>query len=132
MTALDESPSIEDLDGGPHDIEFFFDPGCPFAWQTSVWVRRVMELRDIKVGWRFISLLHINRDKDLPQGMRDAQERSLRYHRICAAARERFGNDVVGQLYQAWGERLWYQDIEGDFVAKYASATKAVDPAEIV
>ena len=49
-------PSIPDLDDGPYDIEFFFDPGCPFAWQTSVWLRRVVEMRGIRIGWRFISL----------------------------------------------------------------------------
>ena len=54
------SPAIPELDDGPHDIEFFFDPGCPFAWQTSVWIRRVAELRGITIGWRFISLRFIN------------------------------------------------------------------------
>lgn len=99
---------LPDLPGGPYDIEFFFDPGCPFAWQTSVWLRRVVELRSIAVGWRFISLAHINRDKELPPEMKAAQGRSLRYHRVCAAARERHGNDAVGALYEAWGRGQWY------------------------
>src|SRR4051812_15406760 len=59
VTDADATP-IHDLPGGPYDLEFFFDPGCPFAWVTSVWVRRVAELRDVKVGWRFISLKFIN------------------------------------------------------------------------
>jgi 2-hydroxychromene-2-carboxylate isomerase len=42
--------AVPELPGGPYDIDFFFDPGCPFAWLTSVWIRRVIELRGIKVG----------------------------------------------------------------------------------
>lgn len=123
---------IADIPGGPYDVEFFFDPGCPFAWQTSVWIRRVQELRDIKVGWRFISLAHINGDAERSPEMQDAHERSRRYHRICAAARTLVGNDAVGDLYRAYGERYWYQSIEGDFAEKMAAAAKSVDPGEII
>jgi len=38
------------------DINFYFDPVCPFAWMTSKWVRLVMAQRDYTVDWPFISL----------------------------------------------------------------------------
>jgi 2-hydroxychromene-2-carboxylate isomerase len=126
-----ESP-VADLPGGPYDIEFFFDPGCPFAWQTSVWIRRVAELRDVKVGWRFISLKFINEANNPPPAMSEAQQRGLRYHRICAAARERLGNDAVGALYKAFGDRYWYKEIPGDFGEKFAAATANVEPGAIL
>lgn len=129
---MTEPAPLPPLPGGPYDVEFFFDPGCPFAWQTSVWIRRVAELRDIKVGWRFISLRFINEHRDLPPAMVEAQDRGLRYHRICAAARERLGNDAVGQLYQAYGERFWYERIEGEFTAKFAAAAENVDPKVVL
>ena len=47
-----------------YDIEFFWDPICPFAWITSRWVHKVVEQRDYKVDWRFISLRLLNKDKD--------------------------------------------------------------------
>ena len=28
------------------DINFYFDPLCPFAWLTSKWVRQVAAQRD--------------------------------------------------------------------------------------
>ena len=117
-----------------HDVEFFFDPGCPFAWQASVWMRRVVDLRGISVGWRFISLRMINEgDDELPTEMVEAQERSRRYHRICAAARERFGDGAVGDLYRAWGERYWYQDdAGGELAERLAAAARHVDVAEIL
>lgn len=125
--------NVADLPGGPYDVEFFFDPGCPFAWQASVWMRRVAELRGVRVGWRFISLRFINEDDpDQPEEMVEAQQRGLRYHRICAAARERFGNDAVGDLYRAWGERYWYRDADGELVERLAEGARHTDPAEIV
>lgn len=134
MTDTDTSTArIPDLPGGPYDIEYFFDPGCPFAWQTSVWVRRLVELRDVKVGWRFISLKFINENNpDLPPQYLEAAEKGLRYHRICAAAREQFGNDAVGRLYQAYGERYWYHTSDLDFAGRMADAAAKVDLAEIL
>ncbi len=124
--------AVAEIPGGPYDVEFFFDPGCPFAWQTSVWMRRVAELRGVKVGWRFISLWFINQGKDLPPEMVEAQRRCLRYHRICAAARDRLGNAAVGELYRAWGERYWYTDAEGELGERLAVGARGADPEEIV
>ena len=128
----DAATTVPDLPGGPYDIEFFFDPGCPFAWQTSVWIRRVQELRGITVGWRFISLKFINESKEQSASMLKAQERGLRYHRICAAARAELGNDAVGQLYRAWGERYWYEAGEGELGERLSQAAARMDPELII
>ncbi|MEZ5252978.1 MAG: hypothetical protein R2689_03845 [Microthrixaceae bacterium] len=136
MTETDALPAsdgrLDDLAGGPYDIEFFFDPGCPFAWQTSVWIRNVMAQRDLRVGWRFISLWYINVGQDLDASMREGHARGLRYHRICAAARERFGNAAVGDLYRLYGESFWYVDATGDFTERMAAALANIDFARLI
>jgi hypothetical protein len=124
--------ALEDLPGGPYDVEFFFDPSCPFAWQASVWIRRVAELRDIRVGWRFISLRMVNEDKKQSPEMTEAQERALRYLRLCAAARRHFGNETVGDLYRSWGVRHWYAPAEGEFGERLVEGARAADPEEIL
>jgi 2-hydroxychromene-2-carboxylate isomerase len=125
--------SLPDLPGGPYDVEFFFDPGCPFAWQTAVWIRRVQDLRGIGVGWRFISLKFVNEGNELRPGQAEAQQRGLRYHRVCAAAREAHGNDAVGDLYRGWGERFWYgSSTSDDLRERRHEAAARTDPAEIV
>jgi hypothetical protein len=42
------------------DLDFFFDPICPWAWITSRWVVNVSEQREYEVDWRFISLWILN------------------------------------------------------------------------
>jgi len=44
------------------DLEFFFDPVCPWAWITSRWVDQVRQQRKYDVTWRFISLRMINEE----------------------------------------------------------------------
>lgn len=46
------------------DLDFFFDPVCPWAWITSRWVTEVAEQTDYQIEWRFISLKIINEDRD--------------------------------------------------------------------
>jgi len=124
---------LPDLLDGPYDIEFFFDPACPFAWLTSRWVHRVIELRGIRVGWRFISLKIINEGKEASESMRRSHERSLRFHRVCAAARQVAGNEAVGRLYTAYGERLWYPTPEGDDgMVRLNANAEAIDVADIL
>ena len=48
----------------PYDIEFFWDPVCPFAWITSRWVAKVSAQTGYKVDWRFISLRLLNKHKN--------------------------------------------------------------------
>ena len=120
------------LPGGPYDVEFFFDPSCPFAWQASVWLRRVAELREVRIGWRFLSLKLVNEGEDEGPELAEAHERGHRWLRVCAAARERFGNDVVGALYRSWGERYWYVEADGEFGERLETGAREADPAEIV
>jgi 2-hydroxychromene-2-carboxylate isomerase len=45
----------------PESIDFHFDVMCPYAYQTSLWIREVRELTGLVVNWRFFSLEEINR-----------------------------------------------------------------------
>ena len=91
------------------DLEFFFDPICPFAWITSRWVHEVRDLRGIEVDWRFISLSIINEGSDyskFPPGYPALHAAGRRVLRVAAAARESGGNDAVDRLYTAAGTIL--------------------------
>lgn len=57
------------------EIQFFFDIMCPWAYQTSVWVRELRRQRPLRVQWRFFSLEEVNR----PDGKPHPWERPMAY-----------------------------------------------------
>ena len=96
------------------DLAFHFDPVCPFCWMTSRWVRQVQSLRGLDVEWRFVSLALLNdEDAEVYEGQsehyRATHVRGLELLRVCAAAREEHGSEVVGPLYRAMGDAVWEQ-----------------------
>ena len=127
--ATEPSPTVQVLPGGPHDLEFFLDPMCPFAWQTSVWIRRVAELRDLRIGWRFVSLhvIHENDAEPSPNYV-GILRRGLEVHRVLAALRAEYGNDEVGWLYESWGRHLWY----GEAGSSVGERAQAIDVVELL
>ena len=50
----------------PESVEFFFDPMCPWAYQTSLWIREIRGLTGLEIRWRFFSLEEINRPDGPP------------------------------------------------------------------
>ncbi len=94
-----------------HDIEFFWDPVCPFAWITSRWVVKVAEQSDYSVDWRFISLRLLNKHKDyateFPPEYEFGHTAGLRMLRVAAAVRDELGREPLGALVQAYGESYW-------------------------
>ena len=44
-------------------VDFHFDPMCPFAYQTSLWIRDVREQLGLTIDWWFFSLEEINREE---------------------------------------------------------------------
>jgi 2-hydroxychromene-2-carboxylate isomerase len=89
------------------EIEFFFDPLCPWAWITSRFVTEVSEQTDLQVTWRFISLRVVNEDNtDLPDTYRQATLVGSRLLRVAAAAQAHGGNEAVAAIYTEFGTRL--------------------------
>ena len=88
------------------DVEFWFDPSCPWAWMTSRWVDEVARHRDIRVSWNIMSLAVLNENNDVSDEYRAFFPRALKYTRLVAAAKELHGQDFVKRLYDALGTRI--------------------------
>lgn len=56
-------------------VDFYFDPMCPYAYQTSLWIREVRRLVGLSIDWRFFSLEEVNR----PEGKKHPWEREIGY-----------------------------------------------------
>jgi len=55
------SPADDASSGRPSRVDFHFDVMCPYAFQTSLWIREVRRLTGLEIGWRFFSLEEVNR-----------------------------------------------------------------------
>ena len=91
------------------DLDFFFDPVCPWAWITSRWVSETQQLREYEINWRFISLAVINEqlvaDWYTPE-YRAGHVRGLHALRVADALRVAEGNDAVGRFYTTVGTAI--------------------------
>src|SRR5207253_9748445 len=85
----------------PVSINFHFDPLCPLAWRTALWIREVRNVRPVNVTWRLFSLEVVNRkegtEPDYQNGGSWAAQRTL------ALARRQGGNEAVEELYLTLG-----------------------------
>ncbi len=89
----------------PESVDFHFDVMCPYAYQTSLWIREVRRLTGLTVNWRFFSLEEINRQ----DGKKHPWEREWSYGwsmmRIGALLR-RTSMDDVDAWYARAGKAL--------------------------
>lgn len=106
-----------------HNVEkvtFYFDPLCPWAWLTSLWMREVRRQTGVPIEWKFFSLAGVNDRPDQWHGPL----------RICAQAGREGGNEAVDKAYLALG-RLFHEgknsfDQIGDLAAVAAPYLREV------
>ena len=96
----------------PESLTFYFDPMCPYAFQTSLWIREVRRRRDLDISWRFFSLEEVN----LVAGKLHPWERPWSYGfgqmRVGALIRRELGNDALDRWYAAVGNAFFYDGMK--------------------
>jgi 2-hydroxychromene-2-carboxylate isomerase len=106
-------PAAGGNNGHVADVDFFFDPVCPWAWITSRWVTEVAEQRSLEVDWRFIALRMINGDdfyaKARP-GYEEGHMLGLRLLRVAAAIRDDAGIAPVADYYTVIGRAIHVEE----------------------
>ncbi len=115
----------------PNQLDFWFDPLCPWAWIASRWVLEVEKFRPVHARWHVMSLAVLNEGKDVPEKYKKFRAQAWGPVRVCIAAEQRFGPDVLLPLYTALGTRFHQDKAEPSRAAIEAALADAGLPAEL-
>ena len=119
-------------DQQPVQVDFWFDPLCPWAWITSRWMLEVAKVREVAPRWHVMSLAVLNEGRDdLPEGYKEAMAQAWGPVRVCVAAEQKFGSDAVLPLYTAIGTRFHNEKAEKNRATIEAALTEAGLPADL-
>ncbi|KIE51284.1 MAG: hypothetical protein CL421_03260 [Acidimicrobiaceae bacterium] len=113
----------------PEEVDFHFDVMCPWAYQTSKWIRNVRQQNGLAINWKFFSLEEVN----LKEGKKHPWERDWSYGwsmmRIGAILR-RESMDDLDKWYERSGRALHEEGIRphDPIVAKKLLEEIGIDP----
>ncbi|MFF1643087.1 disulfide bond formation protein DsbA [Streptomyces sp. NPDC058246] len=115
----------------PTQVDFWFDPTCPWAWLTSRWILEVARRRPLELRWHIMSLTVLNEGRtDLPERWHRNLALRMEPVRVCAAAERTYGSEVLGGLYTELGTRFHLEKAAKERSTYEAALTASgLDPA---
>lgn len=88
------------------DVDFWFDPSCPFAWITSRWMLEVEHVREVTTTFHVMSLGVLNEGRELDPAYREHIDQTWGPARVCLAVEQAAGVQALRDFYTAIGTRF--------------------------
>lgn len=109
-------------------IRFYFDPLCPWCYQTSRWIRQLIALGEVEVDWAVFSLEIVNQGSD--ESRRKRHDHGRPVLRTVMAVRDQAGAPGVERFYAAAGAAIHERrrDADDPGTVREALAEAGLDP----
>jgi hypothetical protein len=94
---------------GTPAVTMWFDPVCPYSWNTARWLNTVAIARGFDIDWQLASLAILNEGRQLPPPQQARMADSHRIGRLMAAIQREKGTTGLSTAYFTFGQRYFTQ-----------------------
>ena len=88
-------------------VTMWFDPVCPFSWNTARWLTDAAAKTGADVDWQLMNLSVLNEGRQLPPPQQARMHDSQQVGRLMTAIALERGGTGLGSAYFAFGERYF-------------------------